>query len=1228
MSGSSDDAPIVIRPGETATRPVLEIRPERTTTLQLARPRAVHVVELGPPLFRAGSAVPRLQAAATPRLVDALVAVLARLKARPDEPCLTAGHHPDAALSRARAAAVLALLRGDAEALGAACQARHTVEDWQELCKLAAQRHGWPCDPGAIDGKPGPRSKAALDELRRRTGAPPGGPTAAAGDWRALLGLVDPAVARRLRLDGAPALAPLRVGARWVEPAAVGCAESWPAARCRLRDHTPAGDERVDILVFEPGAAPKLACHAGDALEWKACDLYRKGKYRAVPLEARGGRGTVLELASAYFNTASAQFLPRLDPPAGEPPREGSTEERGLEVLVYTFRFLELYRDRALVVAGHADTAGSDAYNQPLSEARAGCVVALLEGDRAGFVAACKRYHRDEDDAYVLRYAARTRGWPCDPGDGGRATKAQVKAFQTSYNQTFGRAILEDGIAGQQTWGAYYDLYDDDLAALAGGPAALAEQRGRLRWVDPARKALGCGEEYPRVAAGVDGLAAQENRRIEVLFFEPSELPPEVSGPAIYGGGYTFEPLDLAAATYRADLRLVDHERQPLGGAAASLHGELDGGQVSGDRAADPDGRVLWERLPFARYAVHVEHDGRRFSSPISLRPVESQGGEPLEVVAPPRYRAHLRLVDASRAPLAQAKAQLFREDGAEATPEAPADAQGEVRFGDLPLDEYVVRVEHDDRAFSAFISLRQAQGEPLEVVAPPRYRAHLRLVDASRAPLAQAKAQLFREDGAEATPEATADAQGEVRFDDLPLDEYVVRVEHDGRAFSAFISLRQAQGEPLEVVAPPRYRAHLRLVDASRAPLAQAKAQLFREDGAEATKEAAADTQGEVRFDDLPLDEYVVRVDHDGRAFSAFISLRQAQGEPLEVVAPPRYRAHLRLVDAARAPLAQAKAQLFREDGAEATKEAVADGKGEVRFDDLPLDEYVVRVDHDGRAFSAFISLRQAQGEALEVVAPPRYRAHLRLVDAARAPLAQAKAQLFREDGAEATKEAAADGKGEVRFDDLPLDEYVVRVEHDGRAFSAFISLRQAAGEALEVVAPPRYRAHLRLVDAARAPLAQAKAQLFREDGAEATKEATADAKGEVRFDDLPLDEYVVLVNHGALRFSSPLSLRAAAGEPLEVVAPPRFPVAVRLLRPDQTPVGAAQARLFEEAGAPQGDLRATDANGDVRWDGMPPGEYVVEFVAGGASFSSPLPFVDRARQTPAIVVAPEIAP
>jgi hypothetical protein len=272
------------------------------------------------------------------------------------------------------------------------------------------------------------------------------------------------------------------------------------------------------------------------------------------------------EIEDAFFHHDSAVFLPDAPepetPPAGEatdtpfgnsdfwkalqashpafcedvqepydPESDGGSDGRrdGIPVLLEVLHFADAHAKRRLLVAGHTDTVGDAAYNEKLSGFRASSVVALLEGDRDGFVQAVKNNHSAKDDDVMLRYVARTRGWPCDVPDGEARTADQIKSFQNQYNDELGDAghakLSVDGDVGPKTLGGYFDVMEDDLATQAGGDDALASLRKKLAYVDAGHKTLACGERYPIEGAGSDNFQSQTNRRVEVLFFDQTDLP-------------------------------------------------------------------------------------------------------------------------------------------------------------------------------------------------------------------------------------------------------------------------------------------------------------------------------------------------------------------------------------------------------------------------------------------------------------------------------------------------------------------------------------------------------------------------------------------------------------------------------------------------------------------------------------------------------------------------------
>lgn len=292
---------------ETAARQQIRLARGGTTTVRLRAGRPVRALELpAAAAFHEGSAVPLPLApdGGSLDLLGALATLLDALERGPARELLVAAHVPgdeEGALSRARARAVEACLRGDRAAFGAACAERALPRDWQRLLAWTAARRGWGCDPGPIEDSPGPRAREALRAFRSHHAeasgeALPEADEPSAADWGALLAGYDEALTELLQL--APGeLAGLRERLRPVH-APVGCGASWPLERVRIGRYQGTADARVDLLLFEAKDAPQLLCHEDpDApCDWKVCDVYRKNKYVREELAPVATEEELLEL--------------------------------------------------------------------------------------------------------------------------------------------------------------------------------------------------------------------------------------------------------------------------------------------------------------------------------------------------------------------------------------------------------------------------------------------------------------------------------------------------------------------------------------------------------------------------------------------------------------------------------------------------------------------------------------------------------------------------------------------------------------------------------------------------------------------------------------------------------------------------------------------------------------------------------------------------------------------
>lgn len=343
---------------------------------------------------------------------------------------------------------------------------------------------------------------------------------------------------------------------------------------------------------------------------------------REVRLEAAPRRLTWVDLEDALFRTESAVLLPDGQDPEGAGAEADAPAVTGVGALAALLRHLDEHPGRTLLVAGHTDTTGDAAYNLALSAQRAACAHAALVGDREAFAEVAAARGVVADRQQVLAWVAGTRGWPCHPGkvDGvdGPRTQAAVRAFQQAYTDDPRRveALKVDGIAGPRTWAALLDCYDRGLEEALGVDAAgLAALRARLAFADPARPAVGCGEHHPREAAGKDGQRSQQNRRVELLVFDPGEapaLPCHAGGacapaacPLYAAGGYERERLPAmlsarawtpaweGAAQFEAAARLVVTAPGLPAGVPMTFEVEQVGaGPIATLEATSTDGRV------------------------------------------------------------------------------------------------------------------------------------------------------------------------------------------------------------------------------------------------------------------------------------------------------------------------------------------------------------------------------------------------------------------------------------------------------------------------------------------------------------------------------------------------------------------------------------------------------------------------------------------------------------
>jgi outer membrane protein OmpA-like peptidoglycan-associated protein len=324
------------------------------------------------------------------------------------------------------------------------------------------------------------------------------------------------------------------------------------------RDATPEADYLQSSDEITPVVARPSIIEVPDGKEFISLSV-KAGQTKTISVRPAKRRAILIEIDGTLFRTNSAVVMPEGEAPAATVGEHESLTTVGLIATI--LRYNEEHEGKKLFIAGHADKAGTEDFNKPLSEERANAVLALLEGDRNAYVNLCTARNSEVDVTQLFDWTHNNPSFSfeCKPTTLIAAPSDEnYYLFRKSYNrwvdgataagETRGTKIGEYGRLQPDIWEAMFNLYEYGLREELGeDDAGVTALRGKLQWVDDTKKTIGFGESHPVDENRPDGMRSQVDRRTETLLFDAGEEPDlaATNGEDVYDGvTYEKKPIE------------------------------------------------------------------------------------------------------------------------------------------------------------------------------------------------------------------------------------------------------------------------------------------------------------------------------------------------------------------------------------------------------------------------------------------------------------------------------------------------------------------------------------------------------------------------------------------------------------------------------------------------------------------------------------------------------------